>query len=142
MTKTKKILLYGVPVALGLYLIFRQFSKGRAVQEKKSPDDVGGGTKTRTSAKSVYPLKKGVSNSEVEKLQDILNIELNRQGKTLLVVDGIFGNKTEAALISVGGRLEVKNESELSDLRREIESRNFPYITAPNVDDIFYKSSF
>ena len=111
----KKNWYYLVPVVIGAYLIYRQFSqkndpKGDAPLPPTPP-------LPSPSPSSDFPLSKGSKNSTVETLQQILNVGLQAQGSTLLVVDGDFGSKTLAALQSLAGKTSIANQAELDALR-------------------------
>ena len=109
MTKTTKIALFSVPIIIGAYLIYRQFSKPKAksttVPEKKTTiADVQTQIQNPPPPKKgcSYPLKKGLYNCDlVKQLQRALNSYPNYFVNYPLVEDGDFGAKTEAALSDV-----------------------------------------
>ena len=113
----KKNWYYLVPVGLGAYLIYRQFAKKNDPKgDAKPPLPIP--PPAPPAPTSDFPLKKGSKNSTVETLQETLNIGLQAQGvTTLLVVDGDFGSKTLAALQSLAGTTTIKNQAELDALR-------------------------
>jgi hypothetical protein len=113
----KKNWYYLVPVAIGAYLIFRQFSKKNDPKaDAPTPPIIS----PSPSPSVDFPLQKGSKNSTVNTLQSILNVGLQAQGATLLVVDGDFGNKTLAALQSLAGKTSIANQAELDALRTQM----------------------
>ena len=94
--KTKTALLFGVPVLIGAYLIYRQIKKVNQVpviSTIKSPSTPN--IPTKPSANDALPLK-------VVDMQKLINyIGYVPQGKNKyikLTEDGVFGPKTEEAL--------------------------------------------
>ncbi len=76
------------------------------------PTLTAGGNKTSKDAanstptpSSLFPLKLGSRNSKVAELQAALGG---------LTVDGIFGSKTQAALLAKHGKLTISNQDELN----------------------------
>lgn len=118
----KKNLLYAIPILAGGYLIYKQFTKAKAtdVRDVPPPPQLGS-----TAEISEFPLKKGSRNNSVKTLQSMLNAELSKQGKPLLVVDGIFGSKTEAALTLVTGKNTVQSAQELSSIQTEAKAVSY-----------------
>lgn len=88
----------GLVVASGAYLGASYIISKR--KAKKSQDEAlkelnqGESSATSTLVAQEFPLKKGSKGALVEMLQDWLNKENNED----LVVDGVFGSKTEAAV--------------------------------------------
>jgi hypothetical protein len=116
----KKNWYYLVPVVLGAYLIYRQFSK-KNDPKGDAPPPLPIPPPAPPAPTSDFPLRKGSKNSTVETLQETLNIGLQAQGVTpLLVVDGDFGSKTLAALQSLAGTTTIKNQAELDALRAQM----------------------
>jgi len=116
----KKNWYYLVPVVLGAYLIYRQFSK-KNDPKGDAPPPLPIPPPAPPAPTSDFPLRKGSKNSTVETLQETLNIGLQAQGVTpLLVVDGDFGSKTLAALQSLAGTTTIKNQAELDALREKM----------------------
>jgi hypothetical protein len=60
-----------------------------------------------------------------------LNIELAKQGKVLLIPDGIFGSKTEAALVALTGKSSVQNQAEFNQIKTSLSQSN---LKAANLD--------
>ena len=114
--KTKSILLFGVPLAIGAYLIYSQLksSGNRDVANGGGVGSTGGGGNTNP-APSSFPLKKGSKNTVVGTVQALLN----SAGETL-TVDNNFGSKTEAALLKVFGKKTIDNQADLDRLRAKI----------------------
>lgn len=103
MQKKTKIALLSIPIIAGIYLIFKQFAKG-----KKSASDnyVANAVQGVVSAKCNFPIKKGTYNCEyVKQMQEALNsmsdssfVESNYKNLRPLKEDGDFGSKTESVL--------------------------------------------
>lgn len=104
--KTGQKILIGLPIAVGLYLIVRQFTKKPKKQENNvtpiEPIFTGGGSSS-TSSDSSFPLKKGSKGYNVTRLQTALK-KLNASALPRYGVDGDFGNETEAALVAQTGK--------------------------------------
>jgi hypothetical protein len=116
----KKNWYYLVPVVLGAYLIYRQFSK-KNDPKGDAPAPLPTPPPAPPAPTSDFPLRKGSKNSTVETLQELLNVGLQAQGvTTLLVVDGDFGSKTLAALQSLANTTSIQNQAQLDDLRAQM----------------------
>ena len=113
----KKNWYYLVPVVIGAYLIYRQFTKKNDPKGDAPPPIV---TPPPPSPSSDFPLSRGTKNATVETLQTTLNIGLQAQGSTLLVVDGDFGGKTLAALQGFTGKSSIANQAELDALHAQM----------------------
>ena len=104
--KTSQKILIGLPIAVGLYLIVRQFTKKpKVVTPAPAPDPIfsgGGGTPSPSSSDS-FPLKKGSKGYNVTRLQTALK-KLNASALPRYGVDGDFGSETEAALMAQTGK--------------------------------------
>jgi hypothetical protein len=111
----KKNWYYLVPVAIGAYLILRQFSK-KNDPKGDAPPPVPPAPPAPPAPSSDFPLSKGTKNATVETLQLTLNTGLQAEGSTLLVVDGNFGSKTLAALQGFTGKSSIANQAELDAL--------------------------
>lgn len=118
----KKNWYYLVPVAIGAYLIYRQFAKKK---DPKSDAPILPTPSPSPAPTSDFPLKKGSKNGTVENLQKILNIGLQADGATLLVVDGDFGSKTLAALKQIFDVESISNQAELDDLKDYVNDKNY-----------------
>ena len=122
----KKNWYYLIPVAIGGYLIYRQFSKKNdpnadAPKPPVVPDIHNNQVNVPSSD---FPLQKGSRNNTVGALQTLLNSELSSQGKTLLVVDNNFGPKTEAALSSIYGKSSIANQIDFDTLKNQLQQTN------------------
>lgn len=106
--KTKKYLMIAAPLALGLLVIVIAARKAkRKEQEDILPEDE---TLLPVPVKDpTFPLKQGSRNAKVTELQKILGV----------VADGIFGAKTEAALLAYAGLRSVASEAELATLKNK-----------------------
>jgi hypothetical protein len=91
-----------IPVLIGAYLIYRYLKKTKSTDYDTSPAP----TKIFTTAASDFPLQKGSRNELVKKLQAYLGV----------TADGIFGPKTEAALLAATGKTTVASAAELDTL--------------------------
>ena len=95
--KKKVIIIIIVLVIVGIssIFIFKKVKKEKAATGGSS----GAGTGSGTSQATKFPLKKGSTGDAVKKVQEGLNtINRKKLSYTDLVVDGIFGTKTETAL--------------------------------------------
>jgi hypothetical protein len=115
----KKNWYYLVPVGLGAYLIYRQFSK-KNDPKGDAPAPLPTPPPAPPAPSSDFPLSRGTKNATVETLQTNLNVGLQAQGGTLLVVDGDFGSKTLAALQGLTGKSSIKNQAELDALQAQM----------------------
>jgi len=115
--KTKSILLFGVPLAIGAYLIYSQL-KGSGTRDVPNGGNGGGSTGgggNTNPAPSSFPLKKGSKNAVVGTVQALLNTAGEH-----LTVDNNFGSKTEAALLRVFGKKTIDNQADLDALRARL----------------------
>ena len=146
LSRNAKIALYGLPIAVGLYLIYRQLSKSKAAKAeppKDTPPQPKTPTKpTQPTANDGFPLKKGSRDAgapyapagRVVALQKMINIKgYDEKGKTTqLKEDGIFGPHTEVAVNYWIEKNSVDNLSDWNDIFRGVA----PYIAAPEQDPI------
>ena len=155
MKKSVKIALYGIPVLLGVYLIYRQLRNAKSSRPyvppyTPKPEVTPVRTPTQTSSGCSFPLKRGVYNCDlVKQLQWALNhIPVTRYSSRNnlryrpLDEDGDFGMKTEAVLMDFFGNISnnniVQDQQELDDILAFVitdpiafqEAEN-PYIMAP-----------
>ena len=161
MTKATKIALYGVPIAIGIYLIYRQLRKSKGASytpytppvSTTTPPSLTGGSGGSGSTGGLrscgYPLKKGDYDcAQVKYLQFILNniprmttpntIGCEREcGLRPLKEDGDFGDKTERLLKDTFG-IDNISESQLKDLEAEMvldpvefQRRENPFVSPP-----------
>jgi hypothetical protein len=128
--KTKSILLFGVPLVIGAYLIYTQLKGSGTRDVANGGNGNGGGGSTgggnTNPAPSSFPLKKGSKNTVVGTVQALLN----SAGETL-TVDNNFGSKTEAALLKVFGKKTIDNQADLDRLRAKIATASQ---TSSNLD--------
>jgi hypothetical protein len=118
----KKNWYYLVPVVIGAYLIYRQFAKKN---DPKSDAPILPTPPITPAPTSDFPLKRGSKNKTVETLQELLNIGLQANGSTLLVVDGDFGGKTLAALQEIYEEDSIANQAQLDNLRSVVNDQNW-----------------
>jgi hypothetical protein len=126
MDKRLKIgLLLGVPILIGGYLIWKQFSKPSAGSKQDvpppSPKDSKKTTKNPAAA-SDFPLVKGMpKNDNVKSLQALLN---SAGASPVLVIDGLFGSKTLAALQSIYGKNQIDSSDDLDNLKGIVANKS------------------
>jgi hypothetical protein len=119
----KKLIWYSLPILVGGFLIYKQFSRGRDKrQDVPQPPQTGGSGSIGSGSSSSYPLRKGSKNSTVGSLQSLLNTALSCSGKTLLVVDNDFGSKTESALSSLTGKTSISNSTDFEAVKKQLSS--------------------
>lgn len=107
MEKKTKILI-GVVALAGIgYLIYKSKKPNNVVPAPVPPSP---------NTNPDFPLQRGSHNPTVGLLQGTMNLWLKQQGKTLLVVDNIFGPKTEAALKDLYGKNSIENQEELNKM--------------------------
>ena len=137
MKKIDKRIWWSVPIVLGIYLIFRQYSKNKSnvILGDTASSNVIEGSSSSTSSitktySSNYPLKYGSrdAGSPLAPKGLVVNIQklINTRGYipstsklapyTKLSEDGIFGIKTQDAVKYWTGKTSVDNESELEQL--------------------------
>jgi peptidoglycan hydrolase-like protein with peptidoglycan-binding domain len=150
LSRNAKIALYGLPIAVGLYLIYRQLSKSKAAKaepSKPTPPQPQTPTKpTQPTANDAFPLKKGsrdagapyAPSGRVVALQSMINIKgYDEKGKTTrLKEDGIFGPKTEEAVIFWLNKNSVDNLDDWNEIFRGVA----PYIAAPIEESPMFNS--
>jgi hypothetical protein len=141
LSRNAKIAIYGIPVVVGLYLIYKQFSKAKVAKEevpKITPPQPETPTKpTQPTGKDSFPLKNGSRDAgapyapagRVVALQKMINIKGYNNG-TQLKEDGIFGPKTELATTFWLNKKSVDDQDDWDTLFRKVA----PYIAAPKVD--------
>lgn len=124
MTKQTKYILIAIGVVLVIF-IFRRSNKNTTVTTTSNPYTEPSqpeiGTGTGTSKSKYFPLRRGSKNKYVGALQKFLNNYKNISGANTLVVDNIFGSKTQSAL---GRYWEAKHGfgiPELNELQYETE---------------------
>ena len=139
MKKIDKRVWWSLPIILGVYLIFRQYSKkGTSISLEPTisadliKDTIGGATNTVTPKySSTYPLKIGSRDSGsplapvglVVSLQKLINTRgyipsgARLAPYTKLAEDGIFGSKTENAVLFWTGKKSIDSEFDLENLK-------------------------
>lgn len=121
--KTKKYLLYSIPLLVGGYFIVKQFlKKGDKTEDAPLPPAPLPTSYSSPVVKGDYPLQEGSRNASVGALQTLLNSALKCQNKTLLVVDNIFGSKTQAALSSLTNKSSVNSAAEFDAIKNSLAS--------------------
>lgn len=99
MAKNKVLpyILFGVPLLVGIYFVYRGLKKPKDKETPKTPEtpkeptNVGGGTTTPTyTPQDKLPFKKGMESNYIKKIQEKLGIG----------ADGKFGNKTYASVVA------------------------------------------
>jgi hypothetical protein len=131
MTKNKKLFFgaFGL-IALGAYLVYRYSVKTKKGEKLTYTESVKEDVKDATSTivntvlpVASYPLKKGSKGSNVVVLQRWLNN--NGYAEPKLVTDGIFGAKTESAVINMQ---EYANQKVIADyVVNNLFNTNFAY---------------
>jgi len=150
LSRNAKIAIYGIPVVVGLYLIYKQFSKSKAIQalppSPTPPSPEKPTQPTQPTGKDSFPLKNGSRDAgapyapagRVVALQKMINIkgydsaENTKTSATYLKEDGIFGPKTEAAVLFWTNKKSVDNQNDWDTIFRKVA----PYIAAPEVDPL------
>jgi len=114
MKKNVQKILFAIPIAVGLYLIVRQLTKG----SKQTPPSADSSNNTYSdpvlSSRDSFPLKKGSYGPNVARLQRVL-ISLDSKALPKYGVDSDFGSETEAALVKQTGKKTI-SAIELSNL--------------------------
>lgn len=141
MKKIDKRIWWSVPIVLGIYLIFRQYSKNKSSDLLSSPivdDTTSSSTSSTTKTySSSYPLKNGSrdAGSPLAPKGLVVNLQrlINTRGYvpnaskvapyTKLAEDGIFGVKTQDAVKYWTGKTTVDNESDLEQLTDALVSK-------------------
>lgn len=124
MTKQTKYILIAIGVVL-VILIFRRSNKNTTevttpnlYTDPYQPDT---NTGTGTSKSKYFPLRRGSKNKYVGALQKFLNNYKNISGADTLVVDNIFGSKTQSALYLYWDAKHGFGIPELNELQYETE---------------------
>lgn len=149
MKKIDKRVWWSLPIILGIYLVFRQYSKNKpaVVAEPAIPsaiintiNKIGANPKYTSS----YPLKNGsrdagsplVPNGLVVELQKLINQRgyvpnsSSISPYTKLNEDGIFGAKTQDAVHFWTGKNTIDDESDLSILSDALVNK-IPFTNIP-----------
>lgn len=139
MKKIDKRVWYALPIVIGVYLIYRQFSKAKTPQEPSSDTNntnVNSGNNTNNTQTSEYPLKKGSRDAGapnnptglVVELQKLINTYGGYRPKLGYLIslpirlseDGIYGANTEWAVEQYLGKKTVDNRADLLALEQKI----------------------
>lgn len=145
MLKIDKRVWWSLPILLGAYLIYRQFSKSSApvIVDNDNVEIANGGSYTPTYSSS-YPLKNGSRDAGSPKNPKGLVVDLQRLINSLggyapkigqyvslpikLTEDGIYGNNTEWAVEQYIGKKTVNSDADLKTLREKmVEKKNKDY---------------
>ena len=111
---------FGIPVLVGVYLIFSQFMKKSYPADAPPPQNPQKDSQPEASAANKdFPLKKGSKNDTVKSLQALLK----STGATI-DVDGKFGNQTEGVLKTVYGKSQVDSLSDFRALENMLKSKS------------------
>jgi peptidoglycan hydrolase-like protein with peptidoglycan-binding domain len=137
MKKIDKRVWWSVPIILGIYLIFRQYSKNKTIDVIEPViEPTTAKETTNSSYSSSYPLKIGSRDAGsplnpkglVVELQKLINtkgyIPYNKLAPfTKLSEDGIFGSKTENAVLFWTGSKSIDDESDLQGLKNALTNK-------------------
>jgi len=152
MKKIDKRVWWSLPILLGAYLIYKQFTKASTpiTQDTNANTDAeiaNGGTYTPTYS-SKYPLKNGSKDAGSPKNPKGLVVELQKLINSLggytpklgqyvslpikLTEDGIYGNNTEWAVQQYIGKKTIDNDADLDILKQKmIDKNNKDYFKIP-----------
>ena len=149
MKKIDKRVWWSLPIILGIYLVFRQYSKNKpaVVAQPTLPSDIVNTIKkivVNPSYSSSYPLKNGSRDAGSPLLPNGLVVELqkliNQRGYvpnssrilayTKLNEDGIFGAKTQDAVNFWTGKKTIDDESDLATLSDALVNK-LPFSNTP-----------
>jgi len=134
MAVNKKALWISIASVFGLaggYLLYQYFKQKKSAnygvlqQVPNPPAPIvtnGGVTVPNSSIDNNFPLKKGSNNDYVKKLQMALGV----------VVDGIFGSKTLAALQAQTGKSSISNYDDLTATIAAINQNNQQITNSPS----------
>jgi hypothetical protein len=151
--KQKKYLLYGAPIVIGLYLIYRQFRKSKPTTQQQvvMPQPNTPSTPSKPSGNDSLPLRNGSRdagaptnpNGRVVALQRLINvmgyIPTGSTTYVKLAEDGILGNKTEAALVFWLNKPTLDTPEDWNNLSSKVYLEATPPLLRPNpnVNDPF-----
>jgi len=146
MMKTSLFLGGIILVSVGAYAAYNKLKGGKSSSSSVPNMNKDIAQKIKDAAGSIvntvkpptannFPLKNGSKNDNVRTLQSALN----RLGQDpALVVDGIFGSKTQASLKAYTGKTTVDSQSELDAIANRDTSSGKPLVYNPNVDEYKY----
>lgn len=153
--KQKKYLLYGAPIVIGLYLIYRQFakSKPKTQQQVLMPQAETPNAPSKPSGNDSLPLQNGSRdagapinpNGRVVALQRLINVmgykPIGSTSYVQLKEDGIFGPKTEAALVFWISKPTLDSADDWNTLSSKVYYEATPPLLRPNpnMNDPFYQ---
>jgi peptidoglycan hydrolase-like protein with peptidoglycan-binding domain len=115
------IALVAVPLVIGGYLIFKALYPKKAGNGKSDLPPKPSPNVPVTPTETGYPIQQGSKGALVKNLQ----VLLNSGGATpALVVDGIFGKKTLAALQQIGGVDFISSAADYTALQNAIKKQS------------------
>lgn len=141
MKKIDKRVWWSLPIILGVYLIYRQFSKVKPVVIQDDAEIANGGSyKPNTGSiatnSSSYPLKNGSKDAGSPKNPTGLVVEVQRLINTYggykpkigayvslplkLTEDGVYGNNTEWAVEQYLGKKTIDNRQDTLNLENKM----------------------
>jgi hypothetical protein len=154
--KQKTLLLVGVPVLIGAYLIYKQFSKSKSKGSSyvppatPKPEVNPVRTTIQNQTGCTYPLKKGLYNCDlVKQVQWALNripIDDEWSERTYpmqrpLKEDGDFGSKTASVLWAWGHWKAISDQNSMNTILHNVvedpaqfQAIENPYIVVPEVN--------
>lgn len=150
MKKIDKRVWWSLPIILGVYLIFRQYSKGGTPTVVATPipaaDNTTSGGSTSTTYSSSYPLKVGSRDTGsplnpkglVVELQKLINTRGYIPNSSFILAytklseDGIYGAKTKNAVRFWTGKDSVDDEGDLAILSDALVSK-LPFTNTPTI---------
>ncbi len=109
----------------GGYLVYQAFRKAKVKKDNTPatappPANTPAPTPTITPAVSAYPLKSGSKGALVKELQNILN---DAGASPALVVDGIFGPKTQSALVKFYGKTQIATATDYGAFKAQVQTQ-------------------
>jgi hypothetical protein len=127
MAKIKKIspiIIYGVPILIGAYLIYKSIKptskKGESDNKKTESNESGGLTPV---VAKLFPLKRGSKGAKVEELQKaILLYDKNLLPK--FGADKDFGSETENAVKTILGKITVDSQDDIDKIIKLAGDKN------------------
>jgi hypothetical protein len=141
MKKIDKRVWWSLPIILGVYLIYRQFSKVKPTVIDDSEIANGGSYKPgtgsiATNSSSSYPLKNGSKDAGSPKNPTGLVVEVQRLINAYggykpkigtyvslplkLTEDGVYGNNTEWAIEQYLGKKTIDNRQDIFNLEKKM----------------------
>jgi hypothetical protein len=134
--KNKKLLIIGIAVvaaSAGILLIVKFFRKSKTSQLLNLPDampETPASKPAKASSPSTFPLKNGSPKSNlVSQLQALLGVN----------ADGLFGPKTEAALLLKTGKRQIANQTEYDAVITTLQNAGVISSNKARVNDLVGK---